>query len=53
MDRPGGYTRIIKLGYRDNDRAPVSFIEFVDMIETSSNKVESLGETNKKTISDS
>tara|TARA_X000001036_G_scaffold373559_1_gene361528 strand:+ start:216 stop:641 length:426 start_codon:yes stop_codon:yes gene_type:complete len=48
MDRPGGYTRIIKLGYRNNDRAPVSFIEFVDMVEISSNKVENLGETNKK-----
>ena len=29
-DRDGGYTRIIKLGFRDNDRAPVSIIEFVD-----------------------
>ena len=29
-DRNGGYTRIIKLGFRDNDRAPVSMIEFVD-----------------------
>jgi large subunit ribosomal protein L17 len=29
-DRPGGYTRIIKLGNRTNDRAPVSLIEFVD-----------------------
>ena len=28
--RPGGYTRIIKLGFRDNDRASVSLIEFVD-----------------------
>ncbi len=35
-DRPGGYTRIIKLGYRDNDRAPVSIIEFVDMVDVSS-----------------
>ena len=35
LDRPGGYTRIIKLGYRDNDRAPVSIIEFVDMVEIS------------------
>ena len=29
-DRDSGYTRIIKLGFRDNDRAPVSIIEFVD-----------------------
>ena len=29
-DRNGGYTRIIKLGFRDNDRASVSLIEFVD-----------------------
>ncbi len=33
-ERPGGYTRIIKLGLRDNDRAPVSIIEFVDSKET-------------------
>ena len=37
-ERPGGYTRIIKLGYRDNDRAPVSLIEFVDMVEISSSE---------------
>ena len=35
VERPGGYTRIIKLGYRDNDRAAVSIIEFVDMVEIS------------------
>ena len=33
-ERPGGYTRITKLGLRDNDRAPVSVIEFVESIET-------------------
>ena len=32
-ERPGGYTRITKLGHRDNDRAPVSIIEFVESIE--------------------
>ena len=30
-DRNGGYTRIVKLGFRDNDRASVAIIEFVDM----------------------
>ena len=30
-DRPGGYTRIIKLGFRTNDRAPVSLVELVDI----------------------
>ena len=30
--RPGGYTRITKLGLRDNDRSPVSIIEFVESI---------------------
>ena len=29
-DRPGGYTRILKAGYRAGDSAPVAYIELVD-----------------------
>ena len=29
-DRDGGYTRVIKAGYRGSDRAPMAIIEFVD-----------------------
>ena len=40
LNRNGGYTRIIKLGFRDNDCAPISMIEFVGMM----GEVESQGE---------
>lgn len=29
-DRPGGYTRVLKLGARAGDRAPMALVEFID-----------------------
>lgn len=30
QDRPGGYVRILKCGFRAGDNAPMAYIEFVD-----------------------
>lgn len=32
-NRPGGYTRILKMGFRDGDNAPMAFIELLDRPE--------------------
>ena len=29
-ERPGGYTRVLKMGHRQGDNAPMAFIELVD-----------------------
>jgi large subunit ribosomal protein L17 len=29
-ERPGGYTRVLKCGYRAGDNAPMAFVELVD-----------------------
>ncbi|MDC0215262.1 50S ribosomal protein L17 [Candidatus Marinimicrobia bacterium] len=43
-NRNGGYTRIVKLGFRDNDRASVALIEFVDMEGTMDSELVVSGE---------
>ncbi len=35
-DRKGGYTRVLKCGFRAGDKAPMAYIEFVERPETSS-----------------
>ena len=53
-DRPGGYTRIIRLGHRDGDNAELAIIELVDTprereaIEASSKKAKTAGAGKKK-----
>ena len=33
-DRPGGYLRILKMGYRTGDSAPMAYVELVDRPQT-------------------
>ncbi|MDO4950297.1 MAG: 50S ribosomal protein L17 [Bacteroidales bacterium] len=46
-DRPGGYTRIIKLGTRQDDAAPICFIELVDFDENMAKTVKKATRTRR------
>ena len=46
-ERNGGYTRIIKAGYRVGDNAPISILEFISD-EKKKEKVETKGKAKKK-----
>lgn len=40
VERPGGYVRIIKCGFREGDNAPMAIVELVDRPQSSSSTEE-------------
>jgi len=47
-DRPGGYTRVVKLGIRHGDAAPLSVVELVDRGDASKSEAERKRERRQK-----
>lgn len=45
--RPGGYTRIIRIGYRQGDAAEIAFLELVDRPEKAAPEAEEKAEEKK------
>ncbi len=47
-ERPGGYTRVLKLGLRQGDAAPISMIQLVDFIGAEKPKKQESKKESKK-----
>ena len=43
-DRPGGYLRILKMGFRSGDQAPMALVELVDRPENVAEEFEAVAE---------
>ena len=43
-DRPGGYLRILKMGFRTGDKAPMALVELVDRPESEAESFEAVAE---------
>tara|TARA_B100000767_G_scaffold116238_1_gene110912 strand:- start:420 stop:836 length:417 start_codon:yes stop_codon:yes gene_type:complete len=51
QERPGGYTRILKCGYRTGDKAPMAYVELIDRpaVEEVEDVAEEIEEVNEET----
>lgn len=48
QDRPGGYIRIMKCGFRAGDNAPMAFVELVDRPVVEAEDIEEFEEANEE-----